>query len=77
MSSSDTGNRGFAVPRALLGFVILLCAVTAVSYAVGRMVGPVAPGLHRTEESPAGDGVPGMSDMHGMETAPGLAGEGK
>ena len=77
MSSSDTGNRGFAVPRALLGFVILLCAVTAVSYAVGRMVGPVAPGLHRTEEGPAVDGEPGMSDMHGTDTAPGLAGEGK
>ncbi|MCX4824172.1 hypothetical protein OG883_30805 [Streptomyces sp. NBC_01142] len=62
---------GIPVPPALVGFVLLVLALTAVSYGVGRAVGPVAPGLHRVED-PAGpgDGDPGgpggMPGMHGM-----------
>ncbi|MFJ9695653.1 hypothetical protein [Kitasatospora sp. NPDC101183] len=50
----------------LAGFALLLVAVFGVSYAVGRQVGPVAPGLR-----PSG-GVGGVSpgagghDMGGM-----------
>lgn len=44
--------------------MLLVLALTAVSYAVGRAVGPVAPGLHRVEEGP--DRNPGMHGMHGM-----------
>jgi hypothetical protein len=51
-----------------VGFVLLVLALTAVSYAVGRAAGPVAPGLHRVEEGP--DRMPGMPGMHG-------AGEGR
>ncbi|HET6357800.1 hypothetical protein [Streptomyces sp.] len=56
------------VPTALVGFVLLVLALTALSYAVGRAVGPVAPGLHRVDEpnSPGGEepgGMPGMHDM--------------
>ncbi|WP_158845622.1 hypothetical protein [Streptomyces sp. NRRL WC-3742] len=50
----------------LVGFALLLVAVFGVSYAVGRQVGPVAPGLR-----PAGGGggtSPGTGghDMGGM-----------
>jgi hypothetical protein len=55
-------------PPALVGFVLLVLALTALSYAVGRAAGPVAPGLHRVEEGP--DRMPGMPGMHG-------AGEGR
>jgi hypothetical protein len=58
--------RSFAVPPALVGFIFLLLSLTALSYAVGRMAGPVAPGMHSTVEKPGGAGDPGMSDMHGM-----------
>ncbi|MFK4224402.1 hypothetical protein [Streptomyces sp. NPDC019890] len=56
------------VPPALLGFVLLVLALTTLSYAVGRAVGPVAPGLHRTEEpgSPGPEDPGGMPGMHGM-----------
>ncbi|MEU4147666.1 hypothetical protein [Streptomyces parvulus] len=33
-------------PPALCGFLVLLVLVFAASYAVGRSVGPVAPGMH-------------------------------
>lgn len=55
----------FAVPAALLGFIILMLSLTSLSYAVGRLAGPVAPGMHRTVENPGDSGEPGMSDMHG------------
>ncbi|WP_405999863.1 hypothetical protein [Streptomyces sp. NBC_00829] len=56
------------VPRALVGFVFLVLALTALSYAVGRAVGPVAPGLHRVEEpgDPAPEGPGGMPGTHDM-----------
>ncbi|MFI6446631.1 hypothetical protein [Kitasatospora sp. NPDC050543] len=41
---------------ALLGFVLLLALLFAGSYALGRLVGPPAPGGAR----PAGDDMPGM-----------------
>ncbi|MDX3802053.1 hypothetical protein PV723_25535 [Streptomyces sp. AK04-3B] len=63
-------SRTFAVPPVLPGFIILLLLLTALSYAVGRAAGPVAPGMHRTVDEPGGAGEPGMSDMHGMN-APG------
>lgn len=66
MPSTDTQKRIFVVPPVLLGFIFLLFSLTAVSYAVGRMAGPVAPGMHRTVENPGGTEEPGMSDMHGM-----------
>lgn len=77
MPSIDTQKRGFAVPPVLLGFIFLLFSLTAVSYAVGRMAGPVAPGMHRTGENPGGTGEPGMSDMHGMSTLDRAVREGR
>ncbi|GAA3736027.1 hypothetical protein [Streptomyces tremellae] len=41
----------------LLGFVVLLAAVFAVSYAAGTAAGPAAPGWHRT--GGGGPGAPG------------------
>ncbi|MDT0485643.1 MULTISPECIES: hypothetical protein [Streptomyces] len=53
------------VPPALVGFVVLLVALTGLSYGAGRMAGPVAPGMHRTVPSEQ-NREPGMSDMHGL-----------
>ncbi|UQA96990.1 hypothetical protein [Streptomyces halobius] len=56
--------------RPVLGFAVLLVALFALSYAVGTVAGPVAPGLRpadgvRTADSePMGDGD--MGGMHGM-----------
>ncbi|MEV6399558.1 hypothetical protein AB0M39_33035 [Streptomyces sp. NPDC051907] len=57
---------GIPVPPALVGFVLLVLALAAVSYAVGRVAGPVAPGLHRVEE-PGRSGPGEMDDMPGMD----------
>ncbi|MFF9113615.1 hypothetical protein [Streptomyces sp. NPDC014805] len=65
----DAPRRNLSPPPALFGFLLLLVAVFAVSYAVGAAVGPVAPGLHG---GPAGHPRPGdghaddMGGMHGM-----------
>jgi hypothetical protein len=67
--SADGGRlRGLVPPPALVGFVILVLALTAVSYAVGSAVGPVAPGLHRVEDpgGSAPEDPGGMPGMHGM-----------
>lgn len=77
MPSADTQKGSFVVPPVLLGFILLLFALTAASYAVGRMAGPVAPGMHRTVEDPGGGGEPGMSDMHGMGAVDRTAGESR
>lgn len=61
----ESSKRGLPLPPALLGFLFLLVAMTALSYGVGRMAGPVAPGMHRTVPAEQ-DGEPGMSDMHGL-----------
>ncbi|MEU3446440.1 hypothetical protein AB0H29_04285 [Streptomyces thermolilacinus] len=65
-------DRPTASPRGplpgLTGFLALLVALFAVSYAVGSLAGPVAPGLHPGTTAPAGtsgeDG--GADDMGGM-----------
>ncbi|SFY27745.1 hypothetical protein OH786_20300 [Streptomyces atratus] len=45
------------------GSLLLLVALFAVSYGVGRLAGPVAPGMHGV---PHHDDDPGMGDMGGM-----------
>lgn len=62
----EKSKRGLFVPPALLGFVVLLVSLTAVSYAVGRMAGPVAPGMHRTVPASEESQEPGMPGMHGL-----------
>ena len=57
-------------PPALCGFLVLLMLVFAVSYAVGRSVGPVAPGMHGpgiTQDGHEGGGTDVEDDdMGGM-----------
>ncbi|WP_200262649.1 hypothetical protein [Streptomyces sp. HSG2] len=48
---------------ALWGFLLLLVALFAVSYAVGSTVGPVAPGLHGSS-TPGGSGDTGGNTGH-------------
>ncbi|WP_461007959.1 hypothetical protein [Streptomyces capparidis] len=43
-------------PPAVCGFLLLLAALFAVSYAVGAAAGPVAPGMHGTGTGGGGDG---------------------
>ncbi|MEZ3181816.1 hypothetical protein KYY02_25025 [Streptomyces pimonensis] len=62
----EMSKRGFIVPPALLGFVILLASLTALSYAIGRVAGPVAPGMHRTVPASEENREPGMPGMHGL-----------
>ncbi|MFJ1550106.1 hypothetical protein [Streptomyces sp. NPDC088246] len=47
-------------PPGLIGFLVLLVSMFAVSYKIGDVVGPVAPGMHST-----GTGGGGQSDPHG------------
>jgi hypothetical protein len=62
----EKSKRGLSfVPPALLAFVVLLVSLTAMSYAVGRMAGPVAPSMHRTVPASERD-EPGMPGMHGL-----------
>ncbi|MEW1550888.1 hypothetical protein [Streptomyces tsukubensis] len=65
----EKSKRGFLVPPALLGFVVLLVVLTGVSYAAGRMAGPVAPGMHRTDPASEDSQEPGMPGMHGLGPA--------
>ncbi|RSN54998.1 hypothetical protein DMH12_15660 [Streptomyces sp. WAC 04229] len=57
-------------PPALCGFLVLLVLVFAASYAVGRSVGPVAPGMHGpgiTQDGHEGGGTDAEDDdMGGM-----------
>lgn len=62
----EKSKHGLFVPPALLGFVVLLVSLTAVSYAVGHMAGPVAPGMHRTVPASEESQEPGMPGMHGL-----------
>ncbi|MEU8824723.1 hypothetical protein [Streptomyces sp. NPDC048636] len=63
-------------PPALTGFLVLLMVLMAVSYAVGRAAGPVAPGIHRNVPQ-GGPGAGGM-DTHGMGLpGSGMAGGGR
>ncbi|MFG2721486.1 hypothetical protein ACGFW5_24805 [Streptomyces sp. NPDC048416] len=59
-------KRVFFVPPVLWAFVVLLVSLTAVSYAVGRMAGPVAPGMHRTVPASGDSEGPGMPGMRGL-----------
>ncbi|MBP2401834.1 hypothetical protein SNS2_0364 [Streptomyces netropsis] len=45
----------------LIGFVLLLAALFGVAYATGAAAGPVAPGMHRTDDGPGGAGGSGGS----------------
>lgn len=45
------------VPPALCGFLLLLALIFTVSYAVGAVAGPVAPGMHRSGTSGDGGGA--------------------
>ncbi|MBQ0947370.1 MULTISPECIES: hypothetical protein [Streptomyces] len=57
-------------PPALCGFLVLLVLAFAASYAVGRGVGPVAPGMHGPGITQGGHGDGGTDmeddDMGGM-----------
>ncbi|GAA2628636.1 hypothetical protein SMC26_29480 [Actinomadura fulvescens] len=57
--------------RAAAGFAVLLTAFFAVSFAAGRLAGPVSPGMHRTEPGtlPATSG-PGTGERPGMGGMP-------
>lgn len=64
----------YVPPPALCGFLVLLVLLGAVSYAVGRAAGPVAPGMHGPATTTGGNGGGGdadesgdggMGDMHG------------
>lgn len=56
--------------RAVIGFVTLLAALFALSYAAGAAAGPVAPGLHPAGGTRTGGPAPAdggdMDGMHGM-----------
>ncbi|MGW1376839.1 hypothetical protein ACWD6P_21560 [Streptomyces sp. NPDC002446] len=56
--------------RPVIGFVVLLAALFALSYGAGALAGPVAPGLHPAGGSPSGGSAPAddgdMGGMHGM-----------
>ncbi|MEU7576938.1 hypothetical protein AB0B50_04950 [Streptomyces sp. NPDC041068] len=68
---------GLLPPPALCGFVLLLVLVFAVSYAVGKAVGPVAPGMHGSvKDSDGGGGHGGSGDTGGMGDMGGMHGGG-
>jgi hypothetical protein len=58
--------RKLAPPPALCGFLLLLALVFTVSYAVGAIAGPVAPGMYRSGTSGGADGDGNMGDMRDM-----------
>lgn len=64
--------RRLLLPPALCGFLVLLVLVFVASYAVGKGVGPVAPGMHgrvSTQDGHGGGGadIGGMDGMDGMD----------
>jgi hypothetical protein len=62
-------EQGRAAPL-LAGFTILLAALFAVAFGIGRLAGPVAPGMHRvapgTTPAPTAPATHGTHDMPGM-----------
>jgi hypothetical protein len=59
-------GRSAPAPYALLaGFLLLLAVLFAVSFAVGRLAGPVAPDMRGVPPQDQG-GEPGSHDMGGM-----------
>lgn len=81
-TSSGAGAvaRVFVPPPALVGFLLLLAMVFAVSYAAGSAAGPVAPGMRGTGTSAGpGGGSPGGGggmDMGGAGDMGGAHGGG-
>lgn len=64
---ADDRRWRFVPPPALCGFLVLLVLVFAASYAVGKAVGPVAPGMHEsgTDYRPTDEGDGGGGGTHG------------
>ncbi|MFE7614254.1 hypothetical protein [Streptomyces sp. NPDC057496] len=70
----SAGRRSTPVPYAPLGgFLLLLVALFAVSYGVGRLAGPVAPDLRGGSHQ---DDGPGPHDMNEMNETDGMDGMG-
>ncbi|MFJ3965069.1 hypothetical protein [Streptomyces sp. NPDC090036] len=68
-----TALKRWAPPPALTGFLALLIAMFALSYAVGSAAGPVAPGMRSTEiDGPGFVGDPARP--HGHTAGPGTGG---
>lgn len=69
-SAAGAALRKLVPSPALCGFLLLLALMFAVSYAVGAVAGPVAPGMHGTGTAPGdgggGGGGGGMNDMQDM-----------
>ncbi|PWI42664.1 hypothetical protein [Streptomyces sp. ICBB 8177] len=72
MSLSSTPSRSARPPvvaPAVVGFAVLLAALFGLSYAIGSLAGPVAPGMHApggtggSGTGGSGDGTGGMSGM--------------
>ncbi|MEU9949475.1 hypothetical protein [Streptomyces sp. NPDC047939] len=62
--TTHTQRRSAPAPYALLGgFLLLLAALFAASYAVGQLAGPVAPDMRGVTHQ---DDEPGSHDMGGM-----------
>ncbi|KES03139.1 hypothetical protein BU52_32315 [Streptomyces toyocaensis] len=57
--------RRAVLPPALLGFLLLLTLMFALSYAVGSAAGPVSPGMSGT--SPGGTSPDGGGDVQDMD----------
>lgn len=62
----------------LAGFVALLAVLFAAAYGVGRLAGPVAPGMHRvapgTVPAPTAPSGHGTHGTHGTRDMPGMPG---
>ncbi|WP_202501627.1 hypothetical protein [Streptomyces sp. SID5785] len=58
----------------VIGFVALLLAMFAASYAVGHLVGPVAPGMRGTSTGDGTDGGPRPGGAGGMDMDHGSGG---
>ncbi|MDK0524368.1 hypothetical protein [Streptomyces sp. ML-6] len=70
----SAGRRSTPVPYAPLGgFLLLLVALFAVSYGVGRLAGPVAPDLRGVSHQ---DDAPGPHDMGNTDRTGGMDGMG-
>ncbi|MFF5718932.1 hypothetical protein [Streptomyces buecherae] len=61
-------SRQYSPALMLTGFVLLLGAMFGIAYAVGSAAGPVAPGLHRSDDGGSGGDMGDMGGMnnHGM-----------
>ncbi|KAA0921548.1 hypothetical protein [Streptomyces apricus] len=62
---------------ALCGFLLLLALVFSLSYAVGSVSGPVAPGMHGTGGTGTGGGQQDGGSGDGTDDMPGMHGSGE